>query len=192
MRNGLALLLARVGHTVCGEAESRDGVLACIDEAGADLALVDMSLAEESGLDMIDDFSARSIPTLIYSMHEDPRIIERAFNRGAKGYVTKCEVAGVLLEAIATVFSGQAYASPQVQRSLASLVVRQGEDKTIPLSPREKQIMAGLGHGETSSEIGAKLGISAHTVETYYARMIKKSGVDNMKELRKLAIKQYA
>jgi DNA-binding NarL/FixJ family response regulator len=190
MRNGLSLLLRQVGHTVCGEAGSRAELLERLDGVQAAVALVDLSLAEESGLDLIADLTARGIPILIYSMHEDRGSIERAFDRGARGYVTKREVADVLLEAIEAVAAGRRYASPGVMESLAGRVLDPDEGAAVALSQREEQILDRLGGGESSAEIGRALSISAHTVETYYGRMIRKFGFSSMKELRKFAIRR--
>ncbi len=190
MRNGLSLLLQQSGHGVCGAAGSRAELLACLDEARADVALVDLSLAEESGLDLIDDLTSRNVPTLIYSMHEDSRSIERAFNRGAMGYVTKREVEDVLLQALAAVSAGKRYASPAVMRSLADRVLAPDDGGETALSQREMQILDRLGRGETSAEISMALNISFHTVETYYGRIIRKLGLSSMKELRKFAIRR--
>jgi DNA-binding NarL/FixJ family response regulator len=188
MRNGLTMLLARSGHVVCGSAASREELRACLEEVAADVALVDLSLAEESGLDLIDDLMAKGVPVLIFSMHEDSRSIERAFSRGAMGYVTKREVEAILLDAIQRVARGERYASPAVKRSLADRVMASQCDVGASLSPREEQILARLGRGESSSEIGAALSISAHTVETYFSRLIRKLDISSMKELRKYAI----
>jgi DNA-binding NarL/FixJ family response regulator len=190
MRGGLSLLLRQVGHTVSGEAGSRAELAELLGGSDADVALVDLSLAEESGLDLIGDLSARGIATLIYSMHEDRGNIERAFALGARGYVTKREVADVLLEAIEAVAAGRRYASPGVKESLAGRVLEPDEGATAALSQREEQILDRLGGGESSAEIGRALTISAHTVETYYGRMIRKLGFTSMKELRKFAIRR--
>jgi DNA-binding NarL/FixJ family response regulator len=192
MRRGLSIILAQVGHTVCGEAGSRKEMLDRIDDSEAEVALVDLSLSKESGLDLLSDLLDRNIAPLVYSMHEDRATIERAFARGAHGYVTKREVAEVLLEALDEVFAGRRYGSPLVSRTLASGVLSTELGTTAALSPREEQIMVGLGHGESSSEIGGKLGISAHTVGTYYARIIEKLELRGMKELRKVAIKRHS
>lgn len=183
MRNGLCLLLAQAGHTVCGEAGSRAEVLERIGAAQADVALVDLSLAEESGLELLDVLAACDVATLIYSMHEDRASIGRALGRGAQGYVTKREVADVLLAAIGAVCAGERYISPRASQSLGDQGLA-----ADGLSPREEQIMAMLGRGETNDEIADTLGISAHTVQTYFARMIEKLALGGMKELRKRAI----
>lgn len=189
LRNGLSLLLTQSGHVVCGEAGSRAELLAVIDGSRAEVALVDLSLAEESGLDLLDDLKARGVPTLIYSMHEDSQSIERAFGRGASGYVTKREVEDVLLSAIAAVAAGQRYTSPEVRRSLADRVLSP-EKEEVALSQREEQILYGLGRGETIVEMSQAFNISFHTVETYYGRLLRKLGLASMKELRKFAIRR--
>lgn len=192
MRGGLSVLLRQSGHVVCGEAGNRSELLARLDDARAAVALVDLSLAEESGLDLVDDLTARGVPTLIYSMHGDRRSIERAFGRGARGYVTKREVEDILMEAIRAVAAGRRYASPEAMRSLAERVLAPDTGGEAALSQREEQILDGLGRGETSDELGRALNISFHTVETYYGRLIRKLGLSGMKELRKFAIRRQA
>lgn len=192
VRQGLALLLAQDAYVVCGEAENRAELLARIDAVGAEVALVDLSLGGESGLDLIGDLRSRDIPVLVYSMHEDCGAIERAFHRGAVGYVTKREVSAVLLEALGEVLAGRRYASPRAARSLANRIISGGDGVgEEPLSQREEQILSRLGRGESNVEIAGALHIGVRTVETYYARIIGKLGLGGMKELRKYAIKQY-
>lgn len=190
LRNGLSLLLTQSGHAVCGVAGGREELLASIEGSRADVALVDLSLAEESGLDLMDDLTARGVAPVIYSMHEDRRSIERAFGRGARGYVTKREGEDVLLEAIATVARGHRYASPEAMRSLAGRILSPEDGVETVLSQREEEVMDRLGRGETSAEMSRALNISPHTVETYYGRLIRKLGLSSMKELRKIAIRR--
>lgn len=187
VRQGLALLLSQAGYLVCGEAQSLEEALARIGSSGAQAALLDLSLGEESGLDVLEALNAHAIPALVYSMHEDCATIERAFGMGAHGYVTKREVADVLLEALGRVVARQRYASPRAAQSLASRVVSPAGPDTA-LSRREEQILALLGRGETNAEIAGALHISARTVETYYSRIIEKLGLAGTRELRKHAI----
>lgn len=191
MRNGLTLLLAKFGYVVCGEAENREEVLARIESAQAAVALVDLTLGDESGLDLIDALLAHGVAAIIYSMHEDRKTIERAFTCGASGYVTKREVADVLLTALGEVLAGRRYASPRAAISLASRFLVPDEDAETSLSQREEQIIAMLARAETSDEIAKALHISIHTVKTYYARIMEKLGIDGMKGLRKLAAQKY-
>jgi len=192
MRAGLALLLTQLGYVICGEAENRAQVRQGLAQAQARIALVDLSLGEESGLHVLADLHAAQIPAIVYSMYEDCATITRAFASGATGYVTKREVADVLLTAIGAVLAGQRYISPRAAQSLADRALTPGQTARIALTEREEQIMAGLGRAETSAEIAKNLGISVHTVQTYYARIIEKLGLDGMKALRKLAIQSQS
>ncbi|QEM69566.1 response regulator transcription factor [Geobacter sp. FeAm09] len=192
VRQGLALLLGQKDYAVCGEAGSRAEALEMLDGSPADMALVDLSLGEESGLDLVGDLHARGVAVLIYSMHEDAETIERAFTAGADGYVTKREVSDVLLEAVGDVLAGRRHVSPNAAQSLANRVLatpachREGL-----LSERERQIMTMIGLGDTSTDIATSLAISVRTVETYYARIMEKLDLDGMKALRRHAIQHY-
>ena len=187
MRSGLSLLLTKSGHVICGEAETRSELLSRLQESDADVALVDLTLGDESGLDLIDDLLAQNVVVVIYSMHEDRKTVERAFVAGASGYVTKREVADVLLTALDQVLAGNRYASPRATKSLANRFLVPQEDAETTLSSREEQIITMIGRADTSEEIAEALHISIHTVKTYYARIIEKLGISGMKELRKLA-----
>lgn len=188
VREGLTLRLMQEGFVVCGEADSRSGLLAAIDDSKADLALLDLTLCEESGLDLIADLRKRGIPVLIYSMHEDADTVRRALERGARGYVTKRETSAVLVEALRRTLSGERYLSPRIASAATSL-----QDAPPPvdctLSDRERQTLALLAQGESHAEIARSLGISVRTVESYCGRILVKLELDGMKALRKYAIR---
>lgn len=190
VRQGLALLFTQAGHTICAEAENRAETLALLSASRADIAIVDLSLGDESGLDLIADLRKRGVPVLTYSMHEDFETIEKAFGAGANGYVSKREASEVLLRAAQEILKGRRFISPRAAQSLASSVLPPQEvHGDVPLSERETQIMHMLGQGDSNTEIAASLAISVRTVESYYSRIIDKLGIDGMKELRKFAIR---
>jgi len=189
VRQGVALLLAAGRHVVRGEAQNCQEALARLSESPVDLVLLDLSLNEASGLALLPDLEERGIPVLVYSMHEDPESIERAFRFGVRGYVTKREDPMVLLEAIDRVMAGHRYLSPLVAQQMAQrALVSPANDPWEVLSDRERQILARMGQGESSAEIAEALAISARTVETYCSRMIEKMELSGMKALRKYAI----
>lgn len=196
VRQGLALLLARDHHQICGEAGSRAEALRLSTFGTADMALLDLSLGEESGLSLLDDFTRQGIPVLVYSMHEDPAIIRQALARGAVGYVCKREASRVLLAAVREVLGGRCYLSPFVAEKMAA-----GGSLSVPVAPktppadgalseREGQIIELLGQGCGNQEIAEKLALSVRTVESYCARAIEKLDLAGMKDLRRYAIQQ--
>ena len=190
VRQGVALLLSQDGYRICAEAEDRRSVFSFLEMNKAELALLDISLGDESGLDLIAEMQQLGVATLVYSMHEDPEVIERAFNCGATGYVTKREPAEVLLEAVAAVLEAKRYVSPRCALSLANRVLSGPDpENETSLSEREKQVLQMFGQGESIADIAEALSISSRTVESYFSRIMNKLKLGGMKELRRYAIK---
>ena len=189
VRQGLALLLAPEGICVCAEASGQAEALKALAEAKPDLALVDLSLGGESGESLVTDLREREVPSLVYSMHDDARHVEDAFAAGAVGYVTKRESHGVLVEAIREVAKGHRFVSPNAAIALADHAAgHQSHTGGRELSDQERQVYRLLGEGEGTIEIASAMGISARTVESYYARIMEKLNVEGMRDLRRNAI----
>jgi DNA-binding NarL/FixJ family response regulator len=189
VRSGLALLLALDNHEICGEAGSRAEMLQQLDLCQPQMALLDLQLGNEKGMDLIDDLRQRGVPVLVYSMHEDANTIGQVFAHGAQGYVCKREVSDILLNAVREVLSGKRHVSPLAAQNLAgSLIVTRLPGADFELSEREQQIIELLGQGCGKQEIAEKLVISVRTVESYCTRAIEKLHVKGMKELRRYAI----
>jgi len=189
VREGLALLLAPDGIEVVAEASARAEALARVKERRPDLAIVDLSLDTEDGTALIADLRARDVPALAYSMHKDARHVEGAFAAGALGYVTKRELHDVLVQAIRQVAAGRQFVSPIAAVALAQRATRSHAEPGVRgLSQQEREVYQLLGTGEGTYEIAAALKISTRTVESYYARMLVKLGLNGMYELRHHAI----
>ncbi len=189
VREGLAILVSSQGMEVCAEAGTRIEALARVKESRPDLAIVDLSLEREDGLLLIANLRAGGVPVLVYSMHNDLQHVEGAFAAGALGYVTKSEFRGVLAEAIHKVRAGRRFVSPRAAVTLAErLAGSQAGDTATALSAKEQEVYDMLGRGEGTFEIAAAMGISTHTVESYYARIQLKLGLEGMYKLRRHAI----
>ncbi len=192
VRQGLALLLAPEGIEVCAEAGGRAEALARVEERRPDLAIVDLSLDGEDGLALVADLHERAVPVLVYSMHDDARRVGSAFAAGALGYVTKRAFHRVLVQAIREVAAGRRFVSPGAAAALAEgLAGSRADDAVGKLSPHERKVYELLGRGEGAFEIAAALHISNHTVESYYARILVKLGMNGMQELRRHAIDHF-
>jgi DNA-binding NarL/FixJ family response regulator len=189
VRQGLATVLAQAGFTICGQAGQIQEAMTAPALASAQLAILDLSVGEDSGLDLIRHLRARGLSSLVYSMHEDSNIVRNAFAAGALGYVSKREAASCLLEAVGCALAGRRYVSP---RTGISLVSNPAESPTTgPLSEfseRQQRVYELLGVGLGPNEIAKTLNISPRTVESYAARMIEKLDVSGMRELRRRAI----
>jgi len=187
VRQGLSLLFSQTGLWICGEAGSITETLNKLEKAAPDIVLVDISLDQETGFDLLPELHKRSIKSIIYTMHSDPASIEKAFRLGANGYVTKRDATGDLLEALTDVINGKRHISKLVAQSLASNLAGSTKDQQQEhqLSEREQEIIAYIRKGCSTADIAQELGISPRTVETYYGRIIEKLKLDGMRSLRR-------
>lgn len=190
VRNGLGLVLTQSGFEVCGEAEDRAGALAHAGLEAADVVVVDLSLAHETGFPLIEELHQRGVPVVVYSMHEDSLQVRRAFAAGAIGYVTKRDAATTLADALREALLGRQYVSQRAAVGMATMQPKPGSEPAAELSKRELEIYERLGFGESTGEIAEKLVISSRTVESYCNRIIGKLGLSGMRELRRRAIQE--
>ena len=192
VRMGLSMLLARDHHWICGEAGNRRELLTALsllEPDRADLALLDLSLGSESGLELIADLHKKNIPVLVYSMHEDEAHIRQSFAKGAQGFVCKRETSGDLLAAVREVLAGNRHLSPLAAQNFSKgrIDLPQSPGDKV-LTDREQQIVTLLGQGHSNQEIANKLFISVRTLETHGARAIEKLNLGGMRDLRRFAI----
>ena len=119
VRRGLASLIAEEPDlVVVGELETVSRTLKEIRKVGPDLVILDLSMTNETGLEILQRFAARlpRLPALVFSRHEEKHYAERTLRAGACGYVMKQEDPKTLLKAIRTVLEGKTYLSPRVSR----------------------------------------------------------------------------
>lgn len=182
VREALGRLLAGAGFAVAGHADGNATALAHPALAASRLALVDLALGEDNGIDLIKRLTARGLAVVVYSMHEGSTVIRRALDAGADGYVTKREAAQSLLEAIRSVLAGDRYLSPRVMAALREMTPLDA------LNGQQQRIFKLLGQGLDNADIARQLGISVRTLESYCVRITDKLGLQGIKELRRLAI----
>ena len=147
------------------------------------LVIVDLSLGEESGVDLIGSLCRRGLAVLVYSMHEGAQAIRHALDAGAGGYVTKRDVAESLIEAVRALAAGASYRSPRVVAALQKARPREA------LSSQQREVFRLLGQGCANEDIAQRMDISVRTLESYCARIVDKLGLQGTKELRHLAIR---
>jgi DNA-binding NarL/FixJ family response regulator len=189
IREGLALLLAPEGISVCADASTTAHALVCADSLRPDVALIDLSLGGEDGLALVAALHARGMRLLVYSMYDDVKHVKDAFAAGALGYVTKRELHRVLVDAIRAVATGGRFVSPNAALVLAEQPIEPpAQDIDRLLSDQERQVYHLLGQGEGTQKIADAMAISPRTVESYYARIQDKLHLTGMHALRRHAI----
>ena len=196
VREGLANLINRQDDLcVCGEAEDSAEAISGIAETRPDVALIDISLKNESGLELIKNLESQFplVALIVLSMHDEALYAERVLRAGARGHVMKRETTKHVLASIRRVLEGGVYVSERVVNAMAR---RLGSSAKLTagspvecLSDRELEIFRLLGQGRTTSQIADDLHLSLKTVQAYCARAKEKFGVNSLGELLRAAIR---
>jgi len=183
MRRGLAVLIrAEKGLDVCGEAGSASEGFETIEKLKPDLAVIDLTLPDKSGLELVKDVRAAFPATqcVVLSMHDEVMYGERAIRAGARGYVMKEAAADHLVTAIHKVLGGGLYVSEALNARM--LEQMSGTPRSKPsgmdaLTDREVEILELIGKGVATKNIATQLSISARTVEAHRAHIKEKLGI---------------
>src|SRR5215475_7810973 len=196
VREGLANLInAQDDLIVCGEAGDSAQAIAGIVKTEPDVALIDISLQNESGLELVKHLAVQfpKVALIVLSMHDETLYAERALRAGARGYVMKREASKSVLASIRRVLEGGVYVSEKIiKRLIQGPGVSRQAPVTSPverLSDRELEIFRLLGQGRSTAEIGADLKLSLKTVQTHYTHAKEKLGVSSFTELLRAAIR---
>ena len=197
VREGLAEALAREPDLqVCGAAGDTAQALALAASARPHLAIVDLTLKNSHGLELIKDLRARhpEVLVLVLSMHDESLYAERVIRAGARGFMNKAEATQNLLHAIRRVLAGEIYLSETAARQMAAKALGQSPSGlALPLadqlSDRELQVFQRLGRGHSLRQISADLNLALSTVETYHARLKDKVGAKDANDLLQHAVR---
>jgi DNA-binding NarL/FixJ family response regulator len=189
------LINQQPGLRVCGEAENGQEARERIFDLRPDVAIVDISLKDSSGIELIKDLKrgCPEVAVLVLSMHEEPHYAERALRAGARGYVMKRETTKKVITAINQVLAGKLCVSETVAAAMATQFV---EGKTLAtnspveqLSDRELEVFEMLGQGRTTRQIAETLHLSLKTVQAYCARVKEKLNLTSATELLREAVR---
>lgn len=177
VREGIKRIFNNTDIMVIAEFSNTKGFLKDIENLELDIVLLDLSMPDGNGLDIIREVKKRNpkLTILILSMHPEERYAMRSFSLGADGYLTKDSDPELIIAAIKKVTSGRKCFSTLVIDQMLSLI--SGENKTLPhekLSNREFEVLRSLGSGQSVKEIGASLYLSTSTVNTYRSRIKEK------------------
>ena len=195
VRRGLVELFDEAADlSVCGEAGAIDEAMAAAARAVPDVAVVDLALGAESGLDLVAALVAKhpGLGVLVLSGYDERLYADHALKAGALGYIMKDQAPGELLAAVRRVASGKPYVSADTaERILSTLGTRRGQQDRSPvdrLSDRERHVLTLVGRGLTTREIAEHLKLSVKTIESHYAHLKEKLGARNGRELTRLAV----
>jgi len=196
MRTGLAQLIDNEPDLkVSAEADNAGQALDAIARQPFDLILLDISLPDKNGLELIKDIQSLKpgLPILVVSMHDELLYAERVLRAGGRGYIMKQEGGKKFLEAIRQVLNGKVYVSEKMSaRILENVSGRHGEapaSSVERLTDREFEVFQLIGQGKSTRDIAQRLRLSMKTVEVHRANIKKKLKLKTATDLVSHAIR---
>jgi DNA-binding NarL/FixJ family response regulator len=189
MRQGLAQLInGEPDLFVCGEAEDAPRALKGISTTKPDLAIVDISLQGNNGIELTKSIKAlyKDLRILILSMHDEHIYAQRVLRAGANAYLMKQEAPEKVIEAIRRILQGDIYVSEKVGAQILHQIVNGRGSAGSPidqLSDRELEIIQLIGEGKATRDIASSLNVSVKTVESHRAHIKEKLNLKNATEL---------
>lgn len=179
---------------VCGEAGDVAGALRLIRAKKPDLVVVDLSLKDSNGLELVKEIAEHHKPTLslVLSMHDEALHAERCILAGAKGYIMKQEASESVVLAIRRIMAGHIHVSPTIMSHILNSFQKQpdlvNESPLKRITDREFEIFQLIGRGMSPKQIAGQLNISVKTIGTYRERIKEKLGLNSAGELVRHAV----
>jgi DNA-binding NarL/FixJ family response regulator len=177
---------------VVAEAGKGSEALNLINELRPDLVLLDITMPDGSGFDVLQHV-AKSVPetrVIVLTVHEAGEYAIRALREGAAGFLPKSAASTELEQAIQTVLKGETYISPETSRKTL-LEYGKGvtkRDQLETLSPRQREVLRLIAEGRTTKQIAQMLEISVKTVETHRAQLMERLDIHDVAGLVRYAI----
>lgn len=191
MRSGLKLLLEReADFLVVGEAADGRAAIQVTEAMSPDVVVMDVAMPVLNGIDAAARITSSKPKTavIVLSMHSDESYVLRALKSGVKGYLLKDSAESDLIAAVRHVMTGKPFFSPAISNMLVQDYIREirqrgVEDSYELLTSRERELLQLMAEGRTAKEIAAHLSLSAHTIDTHRANIMRKLNVNSISEL---------
>ena len=180
--------------TVCGVAEDFASARKSLNDMKPDLAIIDISLAEENGLDLVKEIALKysGLPVLVLSLHDESVWAERSIRAGARGYVMKKEASESVISAIRNILDGKIHVSPDMMAHLLDKFQGNPDAQGAPtvdlLTDRELEVFRLIGSGLSTREIAERMKLGIKTIGTYRDRIKQKLCLKSASELTRHAV----
>jgi DNA-binding NarL/FixJ family response regulator len=198
VRQGLRRIMENEDDlVVCGEAESVREARAAIKELSPDVMIVDISLKQGDGIELVRDVRAHhpQLPILVLSMHDETIYAERMLSAGANGYIMKLAASEQFLVSLRRVLDGGIYVSEAVGNNMIQKFAAGGAyisaNPVDRLSNRELQVLHMIGKGMSTRETAASLNLSIKTVESHRQRIKRKLNLHTGTQLVQYAVNWF-
>jgi len=185
---GMSRMLSQ-SHDVAGIAESGKALLSLLERARVDCVLLDISMPDQGGLDVLPTLRLRwpDLKIVMLTMHNDRALADAAIQLGANGYLPKDIQLEELLSALALVTSGHTYVSPKVPGNTDRVGILAIHPSLLSLTPRQEQILTMVSDGKSTATIARALHLSESTVTFHRSNLRRKLGITTEHGLHEFA-----
>ena len=179
---------------VCASEATAAKAWQAIKDHDPDLVIVDISLKESNGIDLVEEIKAHypDLPVLVLSMYDESLYAERALMAGARGYIMKERAVEKVVKALRQVLAGDIYASRKIKDKVFSRLVSSGKPpeklSMDRLTNRELEVFRLIGDGLSSKEIARRLNLSIKTVGTHRENIKEKFQLKHYTQLVTFAV----
>ena len=195
VRSGFRRLLEQYPEiVVVAEAGTAERVYHEFNQCLPDVLVLDLSMPGASGIETLRRVLARhpQARIIVFSMHEDATLAQRALSAGARGYVSKSNAPEVLADAVLAVAAGEQFLSGDIAQALARFHDAGRQDPLAVLSMREFEIFRQLVAGRSAAQIATALNLSAKTIANYHTSIKQKLNAGSDVELVRIAVRLEA
>lgn len=156
-----------------------------------DIALIDLSLPDGSGIDFIRDLREQAPECLciVVTIHDDDRHVFPALRAGARGYLLKQQPQAELARRLSGLIEDEPPLSPSVARRVLATFSPPGTSSRPNLTPREQEVLELISKGFTLAQVGDALGITRHTTAGYVKSVYRKLEVSSRAEATREAMR---
>lgn len=199
VREGLKLLLATIdGFELVGEAGDGPSLVDLLAQCPADILVLDLGMPGLRGLPDVRALRVRHprLKILILTANGEPRTVDAALKAGADGYLIKSGDLGELPEALDALRRGESYASAALRPVLALHAKSRPSAESdfavaspVPLTRRERELLALIARGATARDVAARLGISPLTARKHRENLMRKLDLHSAAELAAFAVR---
>ncbi len=191
------LIELRSDRQVCGEASNGREAIELVRQLRPDIVILDLSMSELNGIEATLRIRKMSPTTevLVFTMHDSEDIVREVIRAGARGYLIKSDGAASLEAAIEALAQHKPYFTPAIEEIVLATViggVPSNEETDFghgPLTVREREVVQLLAEGKSSKKIAKQLGLTAATVQTHRATIMRKLNISSITELVRYAVR---